>query len=543
MREIRDVARELGVPDRYVESYGRYKAKIDVAALEEERPDGRLVLVSAITPTPAGEGKTTVAIGLGQALARIGERACVALREPSMGPCFGLKGGGTGGGGAQVVPGDQINLHFNGDFHAITAAHNLLAALVDNHLFFGNALGLDAREVTWRRVLDVNDRALRNLVAGLGGRSDGIPRETGFDITAASEVMAILCLAQSREDLKSRLGRCVIGYTTTGEPVTAADVKAHGAMAALLSDALHPNLVQTLEGSPAILHGGPFGNIAHGCNSLLATRMALHYADLVVTEAGFGSDLGMEKFLHIKCRGTAIRPALVVVVATIRALKMHGGVALDRLSEADPEALERGLPNLAKHLENVAAFGLPAVVAINRFATDTAEELALLTRSLEARSVPAAVCDPWQRGAEGSETLAHLVAAEARRSPASFQPLYRDEQPIEEKILAITTRMYGAEGVLYTPEARERLARLRRHGWEHLPVCIAKTHMSLSDDPRLPGRPSGFTITVRDIEFAIGAGFLVPLTGKMLRMPGLSRVPRAEHVDVDSAGRITGLLE
>jgi formate--tetrahydrofolate ligase len=543
MREILDVARELEIPACWVESYGRYKAKVDVAALEADRPGGRLVLVSAITPTPAGEGKTTVVIGLGQSLARIGERACVALREPSMGPCFGLKGGGTGGGQAQVVPGDMINLHFNGDFHAITAAHNLLAALVDNHLFFGNALGLDAREVTWRRVQDVNDRALRHLVAGLGGRSDGIPRETGFDITAASEVMAILCLAQSRDDLRERLGRCVVGYTADGSPVTAADLKAHGAMAALLNDAIHPNLVQTLAGSPAILHGGPFGNIAHGCNSLLATRMALHYADLVVTEAGFGSDLGMEKFLDIKCRGTGISPALVVIVATVRALKMHGGTALDRLGEEDVAALERGLPNLAKHLENVAAFGLPAVVAVNRFRGDTEEELALLTRYLEARSIPAAVCDPWQRGPEGAEELARLVAAEARRSTATLQPLYRDDQPIEAKIRAIATRMYGAEGVHFTPEAGERLARLRRHGWDHLPVCMAKTHMSLSDDPRKPGRPSGFTITVRDIEFAIGAGFVVPLTGKMLRMPGLSRVPRAEQVDVDSAGHITGLLD
>ncbi|MCR9097614.1 MAG: formate--tetrahydrofolate ligase [bacterium] len=544
-RPIDEIAGALGIQTTDLHRYGEDVAKIDLAALTRERPaarrePGRLVLVSAITPTPAGEGKTTTSIGLADGLARIGESVALALREPSLGPSLGLKGGAAGGGYAQVIPMERINLHFTGDFHAITSAHNLLAALIDNHLHHGNDLDLDPRRVLWKRVMDMNDRALRDIVIGLGGKTGGVPRESGFDITAASEVMAILCLAEGIEDLRERLDRILIGFDRAGNPVVAKSLGGTGAMLALLRDALRPNLVQTLEGTPAFLHGGPFANIAHGCNSVLATRMALHHADWTITEAGFGFDLGAEKFFDIKCRAAGLDTAAVVLVATIRALKMHGGVARSALGQPDIEALERGLPNLEKHLESIRCFGETPIVALNRFGEDSPEELDRVIAFCESLSVPVALADHFAHGGEGTETLARLLVEHAEESPSPYRPLYALSDPVQEKIEAVARTMYGASGVEFTKSARRDLTEIDRLGLGDLPICIAKVPGSLSDDARLRGRPSGFDITVRGLQINAGAGFLVALTGEILRMPGLPARPLAERIDVDG-DRITGL--
>ncbi len=544
-RPISEIAAALGLGPEQIRPYGHDIAKISPAVLAtpRRRPGrGRLVLVSAITPTPAGEGKTTTSIGLAQGLARIGEAACLAIREPSLGPAFGMKGGATGGGRSQVIPMERINLHFTGDFHAVTSAHNLLAALIDNQLYFGDPLGLDPRRILWRRVMDMNDRALRNLVVGLGGRSQGVPRETGFDITAASEVMAILCLAENESDLRARLDRILVGFTYEGEPITAERLGGSGAMVALLLDALWPNLVQTLEGTPALVHGGPFANIAHGCSSVLATKMALHLSDWAITEAGFGFDLGAEKFFDIKCRSAGLDPAAVVLVATVRALKMHGGVALSGLAAADAAAVERGLPNLEKHVENIRLFGETPIVALNRFASDGDDEIAVVRRRCEQLGVPFAVSDHHVRGGEGAEDLARALIAHAERQgeASPFRPLYPLEATVEEKIRTVAQKMYGARDVVYSPRARRDLADVERLGYAGLPVCIAKTPNSLSDDPARRGRPRDFEVNVSGIQINAGAGFLVVLTGDILRMPGLPRHPRAEQIDVVD-GRIVGL--
>jgi formate--tetrahydrofolate ligase len=541
-RPIAEVAAELGLAPPEIVPCGHDIAKVSPAALTRprQRPgQGNLILVSAITPTRAGEGKTTTSIGLAQAFARLGHSACLALREPSLGPSLGMKGGATGGGRSQVIPMERINLHFTGDFHAVSAAHNLLAALLDNHLYFGNELRIDPRRILWRRVMDMNDRALRNMIVGLGGSKQGVPRETGFDITAASEVMAILCLAEDEADLRARLDRILLGFTYEGEPVTAESLSASGAMLVLLRDALWPNLVQTLEGTPALVHGGPFANIAHGCNSVIATRMALQLADWAITEAGFGFDLGAEKFFDIKCRSAGLETAAVVLVATIRALKMHGGRSLRDLAEPDPQAVERGLPNLEKHVENIRHFGEVPVVALNRFAGDGHEEIDVVRRRCEALDVPFAVSDHHARGGEGAQELARAVIAHAEREHA-FEPLYDLEDSIDAKVLAVARKMYGADGVVFTPQARRDLAEAERLGYGSLPVCIAKTPASLSDDARLRGRPGGFEVTVRSVQINAGAGFLVVLTGDILRMPGLPRRPLAEQIDLRD-GRITGL--
>ena len=538
MDPILDVAKRLGLDASQIEPYGHHKAKIRLSALENRPPRGTLILVSAITPTPAGEGKTTTTIGLVQGLAKNGVRACAALREPSLGPFLGMKGGGTGGGRSQVVPSDDINLHFTGDIHAVTSAHNLLTAMVDNHLHHGNALALDSRRVLWKRVLDMNDRALRDIVIGLGGRSEGIPRETSFDISAASEVMAILCLANDIPDLKARLARIVVGFRADGSPVTAADMKAVGAMAALLKDAVKPNLVQTVEGVPAIVHGGPFANIAHGTNSITATRMALACADAVVTEAGFAFELGAEKFFDINCRYGGFTPSLTVLVATLRALKMHGGVPLPRIAEPDPAAVERGLANLEKHVENIRKFEQRCVVAINHFPTDTAEETAVVERSCAVLGLPAVSSRPFSEGGEGCRELARVVWSEACAQPPHFKPLYEWGDSIESKIATIAHEMYGAEAVDYTARARRDRAQLEKLGFGTLPVCIAKTQQSLSDNPALLGRPKDFLVTVREIQLAAGAGFIVPITGEILRMPGLPATPLAEKFDLSDDGEI-----
>ncbi len=540
-RPIAEIAEGLGLAADDWRPCDRHVAKIDPAVLTRprRRPGaGRLVLVSAITPTPAGEGKTTTSIGLAQALARLGESACLALREPSLGPAFGMKGGATGGGYSQILPMEKINLHFTGDFHAITSAHNLLAALLDNHIYFGNALRIDPRRILWRRVMDMNDRALRNVVVGLGGPKQGVPRETGFDITAASEVMAMLCLAEDGNDLRARIDRLLVGFTYDGEPVTAEKLGASGAMLALLRDALWPNLVQTLEGTPAIVHGGPFANIAHGCNSLIATRAALQLADWAVTEAGFGFDLGAEKFFDIKCRGAGLVTAAVVLVATVRALKLHGGVPRRELERSDPAAVERGLPNLEKHVENIRHFGEAPVVALNRFGDDEAQEIEVVRRRCQELGVPFAVSDHFARGGEGAEELARAVMAHAGDSP--LRPLYDLADPLPEKVLAVARSMYGARDVVFTRAAERDLRDVRRLGYEGLPICIAKTPASLSDDPTLRGRPDDFEVTVRQIQINAGAGFLVVLTGDILRMPGLPRRPLAESIDLRE-GCITGL--
>ena len=540
---VTDIADACGMDGAYIEQYGRYKAKIDNRFLKEtNRPDGKLVLVTAITPTPAGEGKTTTTVGLADGLRRIGRNAVVALREPSLGPVFGIKGGAAGGGYAQVVPMEDINLHFTGDFHAIGAANNLLAAMLDNHIQQGNALGIDVKRITWRRCVDMNDRQLRSIVDGLGGRMQGVPREDGFDITVASEVMAVLCLASDIPDLKARLGRIVVGYTYDDAPVTAADLKAAGAMAALLKDALKPNLVQTLEHTPALIHGGPFANIAHGCNSVTATRMALKLGDYAITEAGFGADLGAEKFLDIKCRMAGLKPDAVVVVATVRALKHHGGAARAELGREDLAALERGLPNLLQHVDNIKnVFGLPCVVAINAFPTDTAAELKLVEEKCRELGVSVALSEVWAKGGAGGTALAEEVVRLCEQ-PSDFRYSYALGGSIEEKLETICRRIYHADGVVLTPAAQKQARRLTELGFGELPICMAKTQYSFSDDPSLLGAPRGFTVTVRNLKVSAGAGFLVALTGDIMTMPGLPKVPAAERIDVDENGRISGLF-
>ena len=540
---ITDIADACGMDGAYIEQYGRYKAKIDNRFLKEtNRPDGKLVLVTAITPTPAGEGKTTTTVGLADGLRRIGRNAVVALREPSLGPVFGIKGGAAGGGYAQVVPMEDINLHFTGDFHAIGAANNLLAAMLDNHIQQGNALGIDVKRITWRRCVDMNDRQLRSIVDGLGGRMQGVPREDGFDITVASEVMAVLCLASDIPDLKARLGRIVVGYTYDDAPVTAADLKAAGAMAALLKDALKPNLVQTLEHTPALIHGGPFANIAHGCNSVTATRMALKLGDYAITEAGFGADLGAEKFLDIKCRMAGLKPDAVVVVATVRALKHHGGAARAELGREDLAALERGLPNLLQHVDNIKnVFGLPCVVAINAFPTDTAAELKLVEEKCRELGGSVALSEVWAKGGAGGTALAEEVVRLCEQ-PSDFRYSYALGGAIEEKLETICRRIYHADGVVLTPAAQKQARRLTELGFGELPICMAKTQYSFSDDPSLLGAPRGFTVTVRNLKVSAGAGFLVALTGDIMTMPGLPKVPAAERIDVDENGRISGLF-
>ena len=547
LRPIAELARDrLGIPDEALQPYGRYKAKValDHLAGLAGRPPGKLVLVTAMSPTPAGEGKTTTSVGLGDALCRLGRRAVIALREPSLGPVFGMKGGAAGGGRAQVVPMEDINLHFTGDFAAIALAHNLLAAMVDNHVHHGNALGLDLRRLTWRRVVDLNDRALRRITVGLGGPGNGFPREDGFDIVAASEVMAILCLATSLPDLKARLGRIVVGQSLGGQPVRASELGAHGAMAALLRDALAPNLVQTLENNPAFVHGGPFGNIAHGCNSLLATRAALALGDIVVTEAGFGADLGAEKFLDIKCRMSGLAPAVAVLVATVRALKYHGGAAVEELAHEDLARLERGLPNLERHLHNLREHhGLPVVVCLNRFATDTEAELALVQHAMAGHGAPAVVASHFQDGSAGALELAREVLRLADTGqPPALRLLYDDPMPLWQKMQAVARRVYGAAEVTADTSVRQQIRRLQDDGWGRLPVCVAKTPYSFSTDPLLRGAPSGHAVNVREVRLAAGAGFVVMVCGDILTMPGLPHEPAAVHIDVDEHGRISGLF-
>jgi formate--tetrahydrofolate ligase len=538
---IQEVATKLDIPAAAVEPYGHHKAKIAVDMLPERTATGKLILVTAINPTPAGEGKTTTSVGLADALSRSGRRTALCLREPSLGPCFGTKGGAAGGGYAQVVPMEDINLHFTGDFHAITSAHNLLAAMVDNHVYWGNALGLDVRRISWRRVVDMNDRALRNIVQSLGGASNGYPRESGFDITVASEVMAILCLASDLADLEARLGRIIVGYTADRRAVTARDLNAAGAMAALLAQAVKPNLVQTLEGTPAFVHGGPFANIAHGCNSVIATRTALGLADYVVTEAGFGADLGAEKFFDIKCRMAGLSPDAVVVVATVRALKMNGGVAKADLGTPDVAAAERGGVNLARHLENIREFGVPAVVAINRFASDTAEEIAAVRRIAAERGCEAIVCTHFADGGAGAAELAEAVAALAASGEARFVPLYDDRLRLFDKINAVATRIYRADEAVADASVLAQLRRWEADGFGDLPVCMAKTQYSFSTDPTRLGAPTGHVVHVREVRLAAGAGFVVAICGEIMTMPGLPRVPAAEGIHVNAAGQIDGL--
>ena len=543
MRPITEIADAAGVERNYLELYGNYKAKVDYKLLRENsRPDGKLILVTAINPTPAGEGKTTTTVGLADGLRRLGKNVVVALREPSLGPVFGVKGGAAGGGYAQVVPMEDINLHFTGDFHAIGAANNLMAAMLDNHIQQGNALGIDVKRIVWKRCVDMNDRQLRNVVDGLGGRMQGVPREDGFDITVASEIMAVLCLSADIPDLKARLGRMVVAYTYEGKPVTAADLKAQGAMAALLKDALKPNLVQTLEGTPAFIHGGPFANIAHGCNSVMATRMAMRLGDYAVTEAGFGADLGAEKFLDIKCRLAGLKPSAVVVVATVRALKNHGGVAKADLNQENLEALEKGLPNLLQHVSNIQnVYHLPCVVAINAFPTDTQAELKLLEEQCGQLGVNVALSEVWAKGGEGGKVLAQEVLRLCEQ-PNNFTFAYDTEDSIEDKLNAIAKKIYHADGVALTPNAKKQIKELEELGFGKLPICMAKTQYSFSDDPAKLGAPSGFTITVRNMKVSAGAGFLVALTGDIMTMPGLPKVPAAEKIDVDENGKITGLF-
>jgi len=538
------IAETAGIGERYLETYGKYKAKIHYDILEEkkDRPNGRLILVTAITPTPAGEGKTTTTVGLADGMKRLGKNVLVALREPSLGPVFGLKGGAAGGGRAQVVPMEEINLHFTGDIHAISAANNLLAAMLDNHIYQGNQLDLDVRRITWRRCVDMNDRQLRSIVTGLGGRTRGVPREDSFDITAASEIMAILCLASDTADLKMRLGRIIVGYTTDNEPVTASQLHAQGAMAALLADALKPNLVQTLEHTPAFIHGGPFANIAHGCNSIMATKMALKLSDYTITEAGFGADLGAEKFLDIKCRMAGLAPDACVIVATVRALKHHGGAAREMLDEEDLDALKRGLPNLLRHVENITqVYGLPAVVAVNRFPADTEAELALIEEECRKLGVNVALSEVWGKGGEGGIALAREVVRLCE-TPSRFTFCYDDDLPIVEKIRTVAKRIYRADDVILSPAAEKKAYQLENLGFGRLPVCVAKTQYSFSDNPKLAGAPDHFTITVQNLKVSAGAGFIVVLTGDIMTMPGLPPVPAAERIDIDERGRISGLF-
>lgn len=543
MRPIAEIAQKAGIADEYLESYGRYKAKVDPRLLKEsDRPEGKLILVTAITPTPAGEGKTTTTIGLADGLRHIGKNAVVALREPSLGPVFGIKGGAAGGGYAQVVPMEDINLHFTGDFHAIGAANNLLAAMLDNHIYQGNALHIDPRRITWRRCVDMNDRQLRFITDGLGGRVNGVPREDGYDITVASEIMAVFCLSSSITDLKERLSRIVVGYTYDEQPVTAGQLGAVGAMAALLKDAIKPNLVQTLEGTPAFVHGGPFANIAHGCNSVMATRMAMKLGDYAVTEAGFGADLGAEKFLDIKCRMAGLRPSAVVMVATVRALKMHGGLAKTDLGREDLGALEAGLPNLLRHVSNIVnVYKLPCVVAVNRFPTDTDAEISLVIEKCRALGVRTVLSTVWADGGAGGTELAEEVVRLCEL-PNDFSFSYPLEDSIEDKIAAVVRRIYGGDGVTFAPAASKEIARLTALGYGGLPVCMAKTQYSFSDNPAKLGAPEGFTVTVRNVKVSAGAGFIVALTGDIMTMPGLPKVPAAQRIDVDENGRISGLF-
>ena len=541
---ITAISKKAGIDSRYLEQYGSYKAKVDYRILKDlaDRPDGKLILVTAISPTPAGEGKTTTSVGLADALQKIGKNVFAALREPSMGPVFGIKGGAAGGGYAQIIPMEDINLHFTGDMHAIGAANNLIAACLDNHIQQGNELGIDVKKITWKRALDMNDRQLRFIVDGLGGRTNGVPREDGFDITVASEIMAILCLSSGINDLKEKLASITVAYTYDDRPVTVRDLKVQGAAAAILKDALKPNLVQTLEHTPAFVHGGPFANIAHGCNSIMATRMALKLADYVVTEAGFAADLGAEKFVDIKCRKAGLRPSAAVVVATVRALKYHGGVAKDDLGEENLEALKKGLPNLLRHVENVTKnFGLPCVVAVNRFPTDTEAELAMVKEKCAALGVNAVVSEVWGKGGEGGIQLANEVV-KLVEGENDFHFVYEDDLTLKEKIGAVASKIYRADGVDYTAAALKQMAAIERDGFGHLPVCIAKTQYSFSDDPKLLGAPENFRITVREVKLCSGAGFVVVKTGDIMTMPGLPKVPAAEKIDVDEDGKITGLF-
>lgn len=543
-QDIRDIAKKINLSEDDIDLYGKYKAKIDYNVLNRTKSrGGKLILTTAINPTPAGEGKTTTSIGVADALAKLGKNVIAALREPSMGPVFGIKGGAAGGGYAQVVPMEDINLHFTGDMHAIGAANNLLAAMLDNHVYQTNSLNINPKRITWRRCVDMNDRQLRNVVDGLGKKVDGVTREDGFDITVASEVMAAFCLSNNISELKENLGNIVVAYNYSGKPVTARDINAHGAMAAILKDALKPNLVQTLEGTPAILHGGPFANIAHGCNSIIATKMGMHMADYVVTEAGFGADLGAEKFLDIKCRKAGIRPDAVIIVATVRALKYNGGVAKDQLNNENLEALEKGLPNLLKHIENITqVYKLPAVVAINRFPLDTDAELALVRSKCEELGVKVALSEVWANGGEGGIEVANEVLKLIEEGENNFEYCYEEDMTIKEKLNAIATKIYGADGVNYTKEANKQIAELEELGYGNLPVCVAKTQYSLSDDQTKLGRPTGFTIEVRQANVSAGAGFVVVMTGEIMKMPGLPKLPAAERIDVDENGKISGLF-
>ena len=543
MQPIAEIARSIGLGEDDIELYGKYKAKVSLATWDKmkDKPDGKLVLVTAINPTPAGEGKTTTTVGLGMALNRLGQKAIIALREPSLGPSFGVKGGAAGGGYAQVLPMEDINLHFTGDFHAVTTAHNLLAALLDNHLHQGNRLNIDPRQVVLRRVMDLNERALRNIVLGLGGKADGIPRESGFDITVASEVMAQLCLASDLMDLKERFKRMVVAYTYDGQPVTADDLNAAGSMALLMKDAIKPNLVQTLENTPAFVHGGPFANIAHGCNSVMATKMGLKLGDYLITEAGFGADLGAEKFLNLKCRYAGLKPDALVLVATIRALKNHGGVSKDKLSEVNMEALAKGISNLEKQLENLNYFGPPVVVALNEFPGDTPEEIDLIKRKCAALGAEVAVSRVWAQGGAGGEELARKVM-QAAETPSTFKFLYELDLPVKTKIETICKKIYGAAAVNYSKEAENMIARFEKMGYGKLPICMAKTQYSLSDDPKALGRPTGFTMTIREVKLAAGAGFIVALAGEIMTMPGLGKTPAAEKIDILPDGEIVGLF-
>ncbi|NNF34326.1 MAG: formate--tetrahydrofolate ligase [Saprospiraceae bacterium] len=543
LQHIYAIAGKLGVNTDDIETYGKYKAKLPLNLIDKKKASkSKLILVSAMSPTPSGEGKTTISIGLSEGLNKIGKKSTVVLREPSLGPVFGIKGGAAGGGYSQVLPMEDINLHFTGDFSAIEKAHNLLAAVIDNNIQSKkNSLGIDPRTITWKRVMDMNDRALRNIIVGLGGTSSGVPRETGFDITAASEIMAILCLSEDRADLIKRLGNIFIGYTMDRKPIYARDLKAPGAMAALLKDAIKPNLVQTIEGNPAIIHGGPFANIAQGTNSVIATRMGMSLSDYTVTEAGFGADLGAEKFLDIKCQSAGISPKVVVLTATIRALKYHGGVPLDQLKEPNPEAVEQGLPNLEKHLENIRKFGITPVIAINKFVSDTDEEVEVIRLFAEKSGTKCAVAEVWAKGGEGAIELAQRVVEEIENNEVNFKPIYQWDAPVKDKIELVAREIYGAEGVDYDAQAKRDLRKISALNLDHLPVCIAKTQKSLSDNARLLGRPSGFIITVREIEIAAGAGFLVPITGNIVRMPGLPASPASENITIDNEGNIIGL--
>jgi formate--tetrahydrofolate ligase len=544
MLPIAEVVAGLGITADEIENYGKYKAKVSTELWDKvkDRPDGKLILVTAINPTPAGEGKTTTSVGLGEAFGKLGKKAVITLREPSLGPCFGIKGGAAGGGYAQVVPMEDLNLHFTGDFHAITSANNLLAAILDNHIQQGNVLGIDPNQIVWKRCIDMNDRVLRNIVVGLGRKADGVTREDHFVITVASEIMAILCLAYDMKDLKERLGKIIVAYTYDGKPVTANDLQATGSMAALLKDAIKPNVVQTLEHTAALVHGGPFANIAHGCNSVQATRIGLKIADYCITEAGFGADLGAEKFFDIKCRKAGLKPDAAVLVATVRALKYNGGVAKEELVEANPEALKKGIANLEKHIENIQKFGVPVVVTLNKFATDTEEELAFVKSFCEERGCEFALSEVWEKGGNGGIELAEKVLATLENKPSSFDVLYEDELSLKEKIEKIATEIYGADGVVFDKAALKELGRLTELGFGDLPVCMAKTQYSLSDDAKLLGRPTGFKITVREVQLAAGAGFVIVLTGAVMTMPGLPKKPAAYGIDIDDNGVITGLF-